>query len=286
MGRPKQNLPRKLAGPRRQQANSRRGPRRRPRIKIKASRLLASTATLAIALIAAGAILGAFGESSLAVRKRHVDEAVTRLLTGIPQSNATLGDPDAPVTMQVYSEVECQDSREWFKHQFPAIVNKFVRPGILKLEYHAFKTNTIWPQTFINQQTATLAAGVQGKLWNYADTFYHEQGTEYTHYANETFLTGIATQTPGLNIPQWQQDRQTGRRSEQIAEEDHTARDLMGLHVTPTFMIGLTGHKLTMLTSLHEKLYEKQHHPVYFVGISDIERAIEKFDPRLLGQER
>lgn len=289
MGHPKQNLPRKLADARCKQDTSRsqRGARRRPsaHIRLTPSRVLASIATLTIVLIAVGAIVAAFGPSTQAARHRQIDEAITNLLSGIPQNGSTLGSPDAPVTMQVYTEVECQDSREWFKHQFPGIIRDFVRPGILKLEYHAFKTNTIWPQTFIDQQTAALAAGVQDKLWNYTDTFYHEQGIEYTHYANNTFLQSIATQTPSLNIPQWRQDRQSGRRSEQVAEEDHTARTTMGLHVTPTFLIGLTGHKLTMLTSLHEKLYTKQQHPVYFVSTRDVERAIEELDPHLLTQQ-
>lgn len=284
MGHPKQNLPRKLAGARRAQPLNqlRRDSRIRLRLPIKASSLLASIATLTIVLIAVGAILAAFGESSQAARHRHIDEAVTSLLAKIPQNGSTLGYPAAQITMQVYSEVECQDSREWFKHQFPRIVEEFVRPGYLKLEYRAFKTNTIWPQTFVDQQTAALAAGTQGKLWNYVDTFYHEQGIEYTHYANEAFLTGIATQVPGLDIPQWHTARGTGRRSEQVAEEDHTARDLMGLHVTPTFMIGLTGSKLHQLTSTNQKLYTEQTHPVYFPNAKDVEKAITKLDPHLL----
>lgn len=290
MGRPKQNLPRKLAGTRRAQHDrgAWRSSRRRAtrRLPIKTSEVLAAIATFTIVLIASGAIIAAFGQSTQAARDHYIDSTISTMLAGIPQHGATLGDPNAPVTMQIYSEVECQDSRAWFEEDLPEIVKAFVRPGILKLEYHSFKTNTIWPQTFVNQQTAALAAGAQNKLWNYIDTFYQEQGTEYTRYANEAFLEGIASQTAGLKIPQWHKARETGRRSEQVAEEDHTARDIMHLHVTPTFLVGLTGQPLHQLTSPHRKLYPHQHHYVYYVGTQDIETAIHQLDPRLLAQQR
>jgi protein-disulfide isomerase len=285
MGRPKQNLPRKLAGPRR--APSGNQARRSSRkhlpswVTIKPTGVLATIATLTILTIVAGVILATFGESTLAAREHRIDNTVSTLLSGVPQHGATLGNQTAPITMQIYSEVECQDSRIWFAHDLPAIIQALVRPGILKLEYHTFKTNTIWPQTFVNQQTAALAAGAQNKLWNYIDTFYPEQHTEYTHYANQKFLQNIATQVPGLNIPQWRQARETGRRSEQITTEDREARTTLHLHVTPTFLIGLTGHTLHQLTSPHRKLYTGQHHYVYYVDTEDIEQAIHKLDPQL-----
>lgn len=285
MGHPKQNLPRKLAGPRGAHTTNQRkqAARRRHRIPLptQSSGILTAIATITILTIAAGAILAAFGPSTQAARQHRIDHRVSALLSGIPQHGSTLGNPGAPVTMQIYSDLECQDTHGWFSYDLPSIIRQFVRTGVLKLEYHSFKTNTIWPQTFVNQQTAALAAGAQNKLWNYIDTFYHEQGTEYTHYANETFLTSIATQVPGLNIPQWHQARQTGRRSEQTTTEDHTARTTLQLHVTPTFLIGLTGHQLHQLTSPHRLLYPHQHHYVYYVDTEDIEKAIHKLNPHL-----
>jgi protein-disulfide isomerase len=285
MGRPKQNLPRKLAGARRAQPDVHARRSTRPRASrhppVNTSGVLAAIATLTLLTIAADTILAAFGESTQAAHQHRIDNNVSTLLSGIPQHGSTLGNPSAPVTMQIYSDLECQDSREWFTYNLPTIIRQLVRPRILKLEYHSFKTNTIWPQTFVNQQTAALAAGAQNKLWNYIDTFYPEQRTEYTHYANQEFLQNIATQVPGLNIPQWHQARQTERRSEQITTEDHTARTTLHLHVTPTFLIGLTGHKLHRLTSPHRKLYTGQHHYVYYVDTEDIEQAIHTLDPQL-----
>jgi hypothetical protein len=94
-----------------------------------------------------------------------------------------------------------------FLRELPAIISKFVRTGRLRIEYRSFKTNTIESEMFVKQQAAALAAGAQDKLWNYAYTFYHEQGKERTPYATESYLENIARQVPALDIKRWDRDR-------------------------------------------------------------------------------
>src|SRR4029077_13700602 len=168
-------------------------------------------------------------------------------LAGIPQEGTTLGRRTAPVTMEVFIDLEDPTSRWWFREDLPAIIDAYVRAGALKLRYHAFKRNTYWPAAFVHQQTAALAAGAQDKLWNYIDTFFYEKGKQLTHYVTESYLDGIARQTPGLNLTRWHTDRHTGRREEQTTTEDQSARTI-GLHVTPAFRIGKSGGRMSTFT--------------------------------------
>jgi hypothetical protein len=237
-----------------------------------------------VGIVALLTIVAAFGvlvltrhTSSQAALERSVDHKVSTQLSGIPQAGATLGRRTAPVTMEVFIDLEDPTSRWWFREDLPAIIDYFVRSGTLKLRYHAFKRNTYWPAIFVKQQTAALAAGAQDRLWNYIDTFLYEQGKELTHYVTESYLEGIARQTPGLNLARWHTDRHTGRREEQTTTEDQSARSI-GLYVTPAFRIGKTGGHMSDLTGRTTIQYPEQKHPIALIEAVDIASAIKLLD--------
>ncbi len=75
--------------------------------------------------------------------------------------------------------------------------------GQAQIEYRSLETATREPEVFKTQQVAALAAGKQNKMWNYIETFYHEQGEEDSGYVTEKYLQGIASQVPGSNLTQW-----------------------------------------------------------------------------------
>lgn len=198
---------------------------------------------LLMILVAFGVIVLTRHASSQAALERGIDREVGTLLAGIPQQGDTLGKRTAPLTLEVYSDLKDPDSQNWFVNYLPAILNEDVRPGLVKIQYHSFKTNTHYPAEFVKEQTAALAAGAQDKLWNFVDTFYYEQGSEFASYVTESYLDGIARQVPGLNLKLWRTDRHTGRREEQVPAEDETAKAL-GLYLTPSFRVGRTGGPL------------------------------------------
>jgi Thioredoxin len=273
VGRPKQNLPRTFREPPRALAAGHAARARRKSLGLRG--------TLAIVLTAAivTAVLSLTGTSSQAAMEARIDRHVTQLFAGISQHETTLGDAAAPVTMEIFLDLKDPDSRSWFLTDLPAIINAGVRPGTLKLEYHAYKTNTYSPQEFVREQTAALAAGAQNKLWNYIYTFYAQprrakEASEFEAYATNNFLEAVARQVPDLNIPHWQTDRHTGRREEQTTQEDQTARAL-DLHVTPSFRIGRTGAPLHNYTG-HLILKYGEQHPIALPEASDIDKAIRE----------
>jgi hypothetical protein len=122
-----------------------------------------ATAIVLIGLaVSAGAMLGLASKG--ADSQTRVAQEITRLLAGIPQSDRTLGYPNAPVTLEVFADLKDPDSRKWW--YLPAIIQQDVRTGLLQLRFHSYKTNTRSPGEFVDEQTAALAAGAQDKLWN------------------------------------------------------------------------------------------------------------------------
>jgi protein-disulfide isomerase len=225
----------------------------------------------------------------LAVQKR-----VAALFAGIPQHGVILGKSSAPVTLQVFVDLEDHgDGTSWFDVMLPPILKRFVRTNIVRLEFHSFKTDTLNGGPFITQQTASLAAGAQNRLWNYVATFMNEQGTEFTNYATEAFVIGIAKQVAGLHIAEWEKSR-TLSAEKLVMADNYNARYRLGFHATPAFRIGLTGGQMKhlaglMLVNAHKYIVQKKpsgerylvgesgewQRPISLVDVDHLKKAVE-----------
>ncbi len=172
---------------------------------------------------------------------------VEKAVGGIPQKGNTLGNPNAPVTIQYFGDLECPICKEFTLGAFPSIVQQWVRSGKVKVEYRSLETATREPEIFKTQQVAALAAGKQQKMWQFVELFYHEQGEEDSGYVNESYLQGLAQQVPGLNLTQWTSDRSDPAFNNQV-EADAQAANNNGFTGTPSFTIGKTGGELSKLT--------------------------------------
>lgn len=167
------------------------------------------------------------GEANIAVQ-------VQQLLAGIPQAGATLGNPNAPVTMTYYGDLQCPVCAEFTLNSgFPELVAKDVRAGKVKIVYRGFETATRDPQTFEAQQVAALAAGRQNHLWDYVEFFYRQQGTEGTSYVTEKYLDGLAKQVPGLNFDAWRSARNDSSLLAELQSDQQNAATA-GVQGTPT----------------------------------------------------
>ena len=172
------------------------------------------------------------------------NEEIAALLADIPQSANALGSVTAPVTLQYYGDLECPYCRDFTLEALPTIISRWVRPGDLRIEYHALETATREPEVFAAQQVAALAAGKQHNAWGFIETFYREQGEEGSGYVTDRFLEGIASEVPGLNLSQWNRDRADRQLADEIAA-DARAAETAGLNGTPSFLIGRSAGALT-----------------------------------------
>jgi protein-disulfide isomerase len=129
------------------------------------------------------------------------------LLAGLPQSGNALGSSAAPVTLEYFGDLECPFYRRFSLGSLPSIIQRWVRTGELRIEYHALQTATPEPEVFIAQQVAALAAGKQAKAWDFIETFYRDQREEGSGYVTKAFLRSIAGRVPGLDVAQWTSDR-------------------------------------------------------------------------------
>ncbi len=233
--------------------------------------------------ISVSAIAGSPGQPLSA----RVDNEVSELLSGIPQSGETLGQPSAPITLQIFGDLESANVRTFVVWLLPTIIREWVRTNIVKIQYRSFMTASLpYPNIFASQQAAALAAGIQDRLWNFIATFYHEQGKEDTRYVTEGYLNSIARQIPDLEFSEWENDYGNSQLKRLVSEDNHTARALR-FHETPAFLIGRTGGKLTRWPDY--RLYEESSaqngfillpaQPLSFITSKTLKLAIEHLIP-------
>ncbi len=167
-------------------------------------------------------------------------DEVNALLADIPQSANTLGEPAAPVSLEYFGDLECPFCRDFSLGVLPSIIQRWVRTDKLRIEYRALQTATRESDVFVAQHVAALAAGKQDKAWHFVETFYAEQGEEGSGYVTETYLEGIASQIPHLDLRRWATERKDPELAEEIASDAHAAENA-GLTGTPSFLLGASG---------------------------------------------
>jgi protein-disulfide isomerase len=204
-------------------------------------RMLGGVVLIAIALIAVVIAISSSGTKKVNVNSpqaRRAAAQVNALLAGIPQSGVTLGNPNAPVTVTEYGDLECPICQEFAQGAEQQIINNDVKTGKAKLVYRSLLTaskSSPISNVFESQQIAAYAAGKQNKAWNYILLFYNEQGQEGTGYATESFFDALAQQI-GLNVSKWKSDRQDPSLAAQLTA-DTQAADSKNFTGTPTVVI-------------------------------------------------
>lgn len=209
--------------------------RRQRRLQMLGGVILAAIAVVGVAIAISS---GGGGSSGLQKggKASATEASVSQLLTGIPQTGNVLGNPKAPVTVDYYGDLECPVCRDFtLSGGWPQLVQNEVRQGKVKVVYRSFETATRDPSVFQTQQVAALAAGKQNRFWNYVELFYKEQGAEGSNYVNPAYLSGLASQIPGLNLGTWKTAQNDSTLTASV-QADGAAGNAAGVSGTPTLI--------------------------------------------------
>jgi len=133
------------------------------------------------------------------VRIAGIGEA-QEIFGGVPQEGDRLGSSDAPVSIQVFNDLQCSNCREDFLSTIPALVDEYARPGDVKLLYRHYSVSES-PQElgFYGAE----AAAAQGYGWQYTYLFFRNQDEAKRFGVDERFLDSVAGGIEELNEPEW-----------------------------------------------------------------------------------
>jgi protein-disulfide isomerase len=148
---------------------------------------------------------------------------VQEQLGGIPQDGARLGDAGAPVTVEVFSDLQCAPCAEYQQRVVSPLIDGPVRSGDLKVEFHHFPISQ--PQAgFGLASYGAVAAANQDDQWQFIQIFFRNQDEAERRGVSEEFLDRVAGAIPvDFNVEQWQRDLDEPEVTETLEAEDELA---------------------------------------------------------------
>jgi protein-disulfide isomerase len=161
-------------------------------------------------------------------------------LQGLSQSGQTLGDASAAVTITEFGDPQCPVCRAFSEQVAPQLISGEVKTGNAKYVYEPYII--IGPDSKPAMR-AVLAAGEQGRFWNYLQLFYANQGEENSGYVTDSFLTTIAKAAGVEDIDKWNQSRNDSKWDAVLAKGTSDAESF-GFNGTPSIVVkGPNGQK-------------------------------------------
>jgi protein-disulfide isomerase len=192
---------------------------------------------------------------------------------GIPvgfteEGHPFLGDPNAPVTLEEWSDYLCPFCGRHFHATLPELLDKYVRPGQMKLVFRDFPIAGLHP-TAARGHEAALCAGDQGAAayWNMHDALFARQA-EWNRLPDPSMFLATVAGKIGIDMDAWQDCLAEGKKAAVVAESVKQAQAL-GYNGTPSFRFVSTNS-------------ERAHN---LVGAQPIARFARLADPLIAGQE-
>ena len=118
------------------------------------------------------------------------------------QDGDRLGSPDAPVSIQVFDDLQCVELPRAVPRHDPALVEDYVRPGDVKLDYRHYSFSPLPEELgFLGAE----AAAEQDYAWHYIYLFFRNQDEA----ERRRHRRGLPAVDRGLDpasstCPQWQ----------------------------------------------------------------------------------
>jgi protein-disulfide isomerase len=196
-------------------------------------RLAAGAAFLALAAVVVLIVVQASSGGDGGDAQLEGVAEVNRQLQGIPQNQLVLGDADAPVELIEFGDLQCPVCKAQAEEILPDLIAGPVARGEATIDFRNF---TIIGEQSLSAGAAALAAGEQGRGWNFIEIFYRNQGMENSGYADDEFLTAIANAAGVPDIAKWDRERSSPKLMKQVEDQFAEAQRL-GLTGTPSYAV-------------------------------------------------
>lgn len=231
------------------------GDRRTRLLQIGAGAVFLAIVAVVVVIVAAGSSSSGGGNAQNLKEVSQVDS----LVAGIPQKKLVLGKASAPVELIEYGDLQCPVCKAYSEEILPAVVEKQVKQGQARIIFRNFMI--IGPDS-LPAGAAAIAAGAQGRGWNFLELFYRNQGEENSGYVTDEFIEAVARAAGVADLAKFNEERQS-KKVEEEAERTTGQAQTLGFEGTPSFAIeGPSSNGLELLGTPE--------------SIGAIEEAIEK----------
>jgi len=212
-----------------EEAKASSGDRRTRLLQIGAGAVFVAIIVVVVVIVIAGFCSNNRGDAENLQEVSQVDS----LVQGIPQTKLVLGDTKAPVELIEYGDLQCPVCKAYSEEILPPIVEKQVKEGKAKIIFRNFLI--IGPES-LPAGAAAIAAGNQGRGWNFLELFYRNQGKENGGYVTDDFIEAVAKGAGVKDIAKFNQER-TSKAVEEEANRTTEQAETLGFGGTPSFAI-------------------------------------------------
>ena len=200
---------------------------------------------LVICLVAAGALLIAFAFIRPLMLQTQATANATQVSVVAVTPNAIvakvdgihLGDPNAPVKMDIYEDFRCSACLNFTTNFEPQIFQTYVNTGKVYYTFHSFIVidgNTGSDASY-RSANAAMCASEQGLFWEYHDTLFANQITEDASYFTDERLVAMAKNI-NLDMTAFNQCY-SAKKYASLVNADNTLAQSLHLSFTPSILV-------------------------------------------------
>lgn len=151
-------------------------------------------------------------------------------------SGMSMGDPNAPVKVEEYSDFQCPYCGAFAKNVEPGIVEKYVATGKVHFTYIPY--SFIGPES-VRAAEAAFCAADQGLFWQFHDVLFNSQAGENNGTFSDSNLILLA-QKAGLKMTEFRPCFDNGKYRQQVQDDLKQGQD-RGVTGTPYFFVNGKG---------------------------------------------
>lgn len=148
-----------------------------------------------------------------------------------------LGDPNAPVKVEIYEDFRCSACAYYTQNIEPLIIQNYVETGIVYYSFRNYIVIDSYDQTTAsyNSSLAALCAADQNLFWEMHETLYANQVTEDAELFSDERLAQMA-QNVGVDMETFNQCFES-KEHEDIMAADDAAGIALQLRGTPSVAV-------------------------------------------------
>ena len=160
---------------------------------------------LSVATVALLAALVSISVGENTVEDFRLEETgeVQELIAGIRQLDDRLGLEDAPVTIDLFTDVQSPRSAQYQLDVVDPLIRDYVRTGEANIILRHFPLG-VKPVTLGG--IASEAAGLQARQWQFAELFMRNLELVPEQGVDDDFLNEVAGFVPKLDVARWEAD--------------------------------------------------------------------------------
>ena len=173
-----------------------------------------------------------------------------RIFGGLRQHEDRVGDPDAPVSLQLFTDMQCVLCADQFMATVPTLIDRYVRSGEAQILYrhYSFSRDSI-QEGFLGAE----AAAEQSYLWQYVYIFFASLDEAERLGVTPEYLRDIAASIPEMDVALWEDDFLNASEPDsevmkRLAGQEDVARGL-GLRAQPSVIVNGPGGTETLQDS-------------------------------------